>query len=216
MIPYVIERRKGRERVYDIYSRLMKDRIIFIGMPINDQVANVITAQLLFLTLQNNKKPIQMYINSPGGSITAGMAIYDTMKYVPNTIQTYCIGQCASMGAVLLAGGTKGHRFALPHSQIMIHQPWGGMQGTASDISIQAENILKWKKELNRVLSLETGKPIETIEKDTDRDNFMSAEEAKAYGLIDEVIAAAAVKVAPEAEPADGEEEDDDDDDDEG
>lgn len=188
MIPYVIERRNGRERVYDIYSRLLKDRIILLGDVIEREMANVITAQLLFLTVQSSKAPIQIYINSPGGSITDGMAIYDTMKYLPNTIETFCIGQCASMGAILLAAGTKGHRYALPHSQIMIHQPWGGIQGTASDISIQAENILKWRREILKILSEETGQPVDRIERDTDRDRYLSPEEAKEYGIIDQVI----------------------------
>ncbi len=187
-IPYVIEKTGRGERQYDIWSRLLEDRIVFIGTPIDDQVANVIIAQLLFLQKDNKNQDINVYINSPGGSVTAGLAIYDTMQFVQCDVATYCIGQAASMGAVLLTGGTKGKRYALPHSRVMIHQPWGGVQGTASDISIQAEEILKMKKTLNELLSKHAGQNIKTIEKDTDRDFFMSASEAKSYGLVDDVV----------------------------
>ena len=187
-IPFVIEKTGRGERQYDIYSRLLEDRIVFIGTPIDDLVANVVIAQLLFLQKENKGQDINMYINSPGGSVTAGLAIYDTMQFVHCDVATYCIGQAASMGAVLLAAGTKGKRFALPHARIMIHQPWGGAQGTASDISIQAEEILRLKKILNDILAKHTGQPLKQIEKNTDRDFFMSAAEAKRYGLVDEVI----------------------------
>jgi len=188
LVPMVIEKTGHAERAYDIYSRLLKDRIIFIGTPIDDTVANLIIAQLLFLQSEDGSKDINLYINSPGGSVTAGLAIYDTIQFVKPDVCTYCIGQAASMGAVLLTAGTKGKRFALPYSRIMIHQPWGGMQGTASDISIHAKEILRMKEELNQVLSNHTGKSLKDIEKDSDRDFFMSAQEAKEYGLIDEVI----------------------------
>jgi ATP-dependent Clp protease, protease subunit len=174
--------------VYDIYSRLLKDNIIFIGMPIYDEVANVVIAQLLFLEAQDPAKDIYLYINSPGGVITAGLAIYDTMQYIKPNICTICVGQAASMGAVLLAAGTKGKRFALPHSRIMIHQPLGGAQGQATDIQIQAREILRMREELNKILVRHTGNSLEKIERDTDRDHFMSAAEAVEYGLIDEVI----------------------------
>ncbi|MDD5935860.1 MAG: ATP-dependent Clp endopeptidase proteolytic subunit ClpP [Clostridiales bacterium] len=188
LVPYVIEQTSRGERSYDIYSRLLKDRIIFLGEEVTDVSASVIVAQLLFLEAEDPNKDISLYINSPGGSVTAGMAIYDTMKYIKCDVSTICIGLAASMGAFLLAGGTKGKRFALPNAEIMIHQPSGGAKGQASDIKIVAENILKTKKKLNEILAANTGKPVEVIEVDTDRDNFMSAEEAKEYGLVDNVI----------------------------
>ena len=190
LIPFVIEKTGRGERSYDIFSRLLKERIIFIGTPIDDTVANLIMAQLLYLQFENKNQDIQLYINSPGGSVTAGLAIYDTMQFVKCDVATYCIGQAASMGAVLLCAGTKGKRFALPHSRIMIHQPWGGAQGTASDIEIQAEEIKRLKSALYDILSKHTGKPVKTIEKDADRDFFMSAVQAKEYGLVDDVIVA--------------------------
>ena len=188
LIPTVIEKSQYGERAYDIYSRLLKDRIIFLGSAIDDGVANTVIAQLLFLENQDPEKDIKLYINSPGGSVTAGLAIYDTIQYIKPDVYTICIGQAASMGALLLAAGTKGKRFSLPYSRIMIHQPWGGTQGTASDISIQAKEILRMREELNKVLSKHTGQPLDRIEKDTDRDYFMSSEEAKNYGLVDEVL----------------------------
>ena len=188
IVPVVVEQDGRFERSYDIYSRLLKDRIVFIGTAIDDNVANIVIAQLLFLQMQDADKDINVYINSPGGSVTSGLAIYDTMRFVKPDVCTYCIGQAASMGAVLLAAGTKGKRFALPNSRIMIHQPWGGVQGTAADISIQAKEILKLKEKLNNILALHTGKPVDEIERDTDRDYFMSADEAKDYGLVDAVI----------------------------
>ena len=184
----VVEQTGRGERAYDIYSRLLKDRIIFIGTAIDDNVANAIIAQLLFLQMEDPKKDINIYLQSPGGYVTAGLAIYDTMQFMTCDVATYCIGQAASMGAVLLAAGTKGKRFALPNAKVMIHQPLGGAQGQASDISIQAKEILKTKQRLNEILAFHTGKPIEQIEKDTDRDYYLSAEEAKAYGLVDEVV----------------------------
>jgi len=187
-IPYVIEKTGRGERAYDIYSRLLEERIIFIGAAIDDTLSNVVIAQLLFLQKENRNQDINVYINSPGGVVTAGMAIYDTMQYVECDVATYCIGQAASMAAVLLAAGTKSKRFALPHARIMIHQPWGGAQGTASDISIHAEEILRMKRALNEVLARHTGRKPEELEKDTDRDKFMSASEAKEYGLVDEVV----------------------------
>lgn len=187
LIPYVVEQTGRGERGYDIYSRLLKDRIIFVG-PIDDNVASVIIAQLLFLQSEDANKDISLYINSPGGSVTAGMAIYDTMQFVKCDVVTYCIGQAASMGAVLLAAGTKGKRLALPNARIMIHQPWGGVQGQASDISIQAKEILRMKDRLNEILALHCGKPIADIARDTDRDFFMSAGEARDYGLVDDVV----------------------------
>ncbi len=187
-IPYVIEQTGQGERVYDIYSRLMKERIIFLGTPIFDEMASVIIAQLLFLESQEPDKDIHMYINSPGGSVTAGLAIYDTMQYIRPNVSTICIGMAASMAAVLLAGGEKGKRMTLPNSRVMIHQPWGGVQGTASDISIQAEEILKMKKRINNILASHTGKDVESLEKDTDRDYYMSADDAKAYGLVDTIL----------------------------
>ncbi len=187
-IPYVIEKDARGERSYDIYSRLLKDRIIFLGEPIDDFVSNVIVAQMLFLQSQKRDADITLYINSPGGSVSAGFAIYDTMQYVTCDVATVCVGQAASMGAFLLAAGTKGKRFALPHSRIMIHQPMGGTQGQASDIEIQAKELLRLKKELNRIFSTNTGKPIEQISRDTERDYYMSADEAAAYGIIDKVV----------------------------
>jgi ATP-dependent Clp protease protease subunit len=188
LIPTVIEQTNRGERAYDIYSRLLKDRIIFLGTPINDVVANSVVAQLLFLTAEDPDKDIQLYINSPGGSITAGMAIYDTMQFIKPDVSTLCVGMAASMGAFLLAAGAKGKRYALPNSEVMIHQPLGGAQGQASDIEIAAKRILRMREHLNRILSERTGQPLERIQKDTDRDNFLSAYEAKEYGLIDEVI----------------------------
>jgi ATP-dependent Clp protease protease subunit len=188
-VPMVIEQTpRGFERAYDIYSRLLKDRILFIGTPIDDYVANLVIAQLLFLQMEDKDKDVNIYINSPGGSVTAGLAIYDTIQFVKCDVATYCVGQAASMGAVLLAAGTKGKRFVLPNSRVMIHQPWGGVQGAASDISIQAKEILKLRDRLNEILMFHTGQSLEKIQKDTDRDYFMSAQESKDYGLIDEVI----------------------------
>ncbi len=187
-VPMVIEQTNRGERAYDIYSRLLKDRIIFLGSPINDAVANSVIAQLLFLAAEDPQKDIYLYINSPGGSITAGMAIYDTMQYVKPDVSTICVGLAASMGAFLLAAGTKGKRYALPNSEVMIHQPLGGAEGQASDIEIRARRILKMRDKLNQILSERTGQPLERIEKDTDRDYFMSAEESKEYGIIDAVI----------------------------
>lgn len=188
LIPTVIEQTGRGERAYDIYSRLLKDRIIFIGTPIDDHVANIVIAQMLFLQMEDSKKDINIYINSPGGSVTAGLAIYDTMQFVSCDVNTYCVGIAASMGAVLLAAGTKGKRFALPNSDIMIHQVSGGAQGQASDVERQVEFMFKLKKRLNRILAQHTGKPYEQIEKDADRDYYMTAEEARAYGLVDEVV----------------------------
>lgn len=188
LIPYVVEQTGRGERGYDIYSRLLVDRIVFLGTPVDDMVANVIIAQLLFLQMTDPKKDIHLYINSPGGSVTAGLAIYDTMQFMTCDVNTYCIGQAASMGAVLLAAGTKNKRYALPNARIMIHQPWGGVQGQATDISIQAKEILRLKDRLNEILSTHTGQTLEQLTKDTDRDRFMSAEEAKTYGLVDGVV----------------------------
>ncbi|MBE3554064.1 MAG: ATP-dependent Clp endopeptidase proteolytic subunit ClpP [Thermicanus sp.] len=188
LIPTVIEQTNRGERAYDIYSRLLKDRIIFLGTEINDHVANLVVAQLLFLQAEDPEKDVSLYINSPGGSITAGMAIYDTMQYIKPDVSTICIGLAASMGAFLLAAGAPGKRFALPNSEIMIHQPLGGAQGQATDIEIAAKRILRMRDKLNRILSERTGQPLSRIELDTDRDHFMSAEEAKNYGLIDSVI----------------------------
>ncbi len=187
-IPIVIEQTGRGERAYDIYSRLLKDRIIMLGTPIDDHIANLIVAQLLFLEAEDPEKDIYLYINSPGGVVTAGLAIYDTMQYIKPDVVTICMGQAASMGAVLLAAGAKGKRFALPHARIMIHQPLGGFQGQATDIEIHAKEILRLKRMLNEILSKHTGQPIEKIEQDTERDYFMSAEEAKDYGLIDKVL----------------------------
>ena len=189
LVPYVIEQTSRGERSYDIYSRLLKERIIFLGEEVNDVSASVIVAQLLFLEADDPDKDIQLYINSPGGSVTAGMAIYDTMQYIKCDVSTVCIGMAASMGAFLLAGGKKGKRFALPNAEIMIHQPSGGAQGQATEIQIAAEHILRTKQKLNEILAANTGQSLETIKADTERDNFMSADEEKAYGLIDEVIA---------------------------
>ena len=189
LVPYVIEQTSRGERSYDIYSRLLKERIIFLGEEVNDVSASVIVAQLLFLEADDPNKDIQLYINSPGGSVTAGLAIYDTMQYIKCDVSTVCIGMAASMGAFLLSGGAKGKRFALPNAEIMIHQPSGGAQGQATEISIAAEHILRTRQKLNEIMAANTGQPLETIKADTERDNFMSAEKAKAYGLIDEVIA---------------------------
>ena len=189
LVPYVIEQTSRGERSYDIYSRLLKERIIFLGEEVNDVSASVIVAQLLFLEADDPNKDIQLYINSPGGSVTAGLAIYDTMQYIKCDVSTVCIGMAASMGAFLLSGGAKGKRFALPNAEIMIHQPSSGAQGQATEISIAAEHILRTRQKLNEIMAANTGQPLETIKADTERDNFMSAEEAKAYGLIDEVIA---------------------------
>ena len=188
LIPTVVEKTSYGERAFDIYSRLLQDRIIFISSPIDDHVASVVIAQLLFLDNQNPDKDIKLYINSPGGSVTAGMAIYDTMQYLKSDVSTICIGMAASMAAVLLAAGTKGKRFSLPNSEVMIHQVMGGMEGQASDIKIHAERIINMKEKLNKILSKHTGQTMSVIEKDTDRDNFMSALEAKKYGLVDKVI----------------------------
>ncbi len=188
LVPMVIEKTSHGERAFDIYSRLLKERIIFIGTAIDDTVANLIIAQLLFLQSEDATKDISIYINSPGGSVTAGLAIYDTMQFVKPDVSTFCLGQAASMGSLLLSAGAKGKRFALPYSRIMIHQPWGGTQGTASDISIQAKEILRMKETLSQILANHTGQPLDRIHKDSDRDFYMSAEEAKEYGLVDEVI----------------------------
>ena len=188
LVPYVIEQTSRGERSYDIYSRLLKDRIIFLGEEVNDVSASLVVAELLFLEAEDPGKDIQLYINSPGGSVTAGMAIYDTMQYIKCDVSTICLGMAASMGAFLLAGGTKGKRFALPNSTIMIHQPSGGAQGQATEIQIVADHIANTKRTLNEILAANTGQPLEVVEKDTDRDNYMSAEEALAYGLIDGVV----------------------------
>lgn len=194
LVPIVVEQTQRGERAYDIYSRLLKDRIIFIGTIVDDSIANLVIAQMLFLQMEDATKDINVYINSPGGSVTSGLAVYDTMQFVKPDVCTYCMGQATSLGAVLLAAGTKGKRHALPHSRIMIHQPWGGVQGAASDIGIQAKEILGLRARINEILSLHTGQSLEKIEKDTDRDFFMSAEEAKAYGIVDEVIVTATKK----------------------
>jgi len=188
VIPMVVEKSGQVERYFDIYSRLLKDRIVFLGSAIDDHVANVVVAQMLFLQSENKKEDINLYVNCPGGSVSAGLAIYDTMRFVECNVATYCIGMAASMGAVLLGAGKKGKRYALPNAKIMIHQPWGGMEGTASDIQIHAEEIIKTKKRLIEILAEETGQPIEQISKDTDRDFFLSAEEARKYGIVDEVL----------------------------
>ena len=188
LVPMVVEQSNRGERSYDIYSRLLKDRIIFLGEEVNDVTASLVVAQLLFLAAEDPDKDINLYINSPGGSVTAGMAIYDTMQYIKPDVSTICIGMAASMGAFLLAGGAKGKRYALPNAEVMIHQPSGGARGQATDIRIHAENILRTKRKLNEILAENTGRSYEEIERDTERDNFMSAEEAKAYGLIDDVI----------------------------
>jgi len=188
LVPMVIETSGRAERAYDIYSRLLKDRIVFIGTVIDDNVSNIIIAQLLFLQMEDPEKDIHIYINTPGGAVTSGLAIYDTMQFVKPTVNTYCVGQATSMGAVLLAAGTPGRRYALPHARIMIHQPWGGVQGAAADISIQAQEILRLRAKLEEILAKHTKQSMEKIKKDSDRDYFMSAEEAKAYGIVDEVI----------------------------
>ncbi len=188
VVPYVIEQTSRGERVYDIYSRLLKDRIIFLGTPIDAQVANTVVAQMLFLEAQNPKAEIKLYINSPGGEIDAGLAIYDTMQYVRSPVSTIVVGLAASMAAVILAAGEPGRRFALPNSRVMIHQPWGGAQGQASDIAIRAEQILKMRDKLNRILAEHTGQPLERVARDTDRDFWLDAEEARAYGLVDQVV----------------------------
>jgi len=189
LVPMVVEQdHRGFERAYDIYSRLLKDRIIFIGTAIDDVVANLVIAQMLFLQMEDPKKDINIYINSPGGSVTAGLAIYDTMQFVKCDVATYCVGQAASMGAVLLAAGTKGKRASLPNSRVMIHQPWGGVQGAAEDISRQATEILKLRDKINQIIAFHTGQTLDKIQKDTDRDYYLSSEEAKVYGLVDEVF----------------------------
>jgi ATP-dependent Clp protease, protease subunit len=199
LIPTVIEQTGRGERAYDIYSRLLKDRIVFIGTPIDDHVANIVIAQMLFLQMEDAKKDINIYINSPGGSVTAGLAIYDTMQFVTCDVNTYCMGIAASMGAVILASGTKGKRYALPNSDIMIHQVSGGAQGQASDVERQVEFMFKLKKRLNQILALHTGKPVEVVERDADRDYYMSAQEACDYGLVDEVVQSRKeLKPAPE------------------
>jgi len=198
LIPYVIEQTGRGERGMDIYSRLLKDRIIFIGTAIDDHVANVVIAQLLFLQMEDPAKDVNIYVNSPGGSVSAGLAIYDTMQFLKCDVVTYCIGMAASMGAVLLTAGSKGKRHALPNSRIMIHQPWGGVQGQASDISIQAKEILRMKDRLNEILAHHSGQPLDRIQKDTDRDFYMSADDAKTYGLVDEVVQSR--KEAPKTE----------------
>ena len=194
LVPIVVEQTGRGERSYDIYSRLLKERIVFIGSEITDDLANLVVAQLLFLQSEDATKDVSVYVNSPGGSVTAGLAIYDTMQFLKCDVVTYCIGQAASMGAVLLAAGAKGKRHALPGARIMIHQPWGGAQGTASDIHIQAQEILRLKEHLNGILAKHTGKSIKEIAKDTDRDFFMSADEAAKYGLVDDVLGAAPAK----------------------
>ncbi|MDP1760085.1 MAG: ATP-dependent Clp endopeptidase proteolytic subunit ClpP [Candidatus Woesebacteria bacterium] len=188
LIPTVIEKSIGGERAYDIYSRLLKDRIVFLGSAINDQVANAVIAQLLFLENENPKKDILMYVQSPGGHVTAGLAIYDTMQYIRPDVVTVCIGMAASMGAILLTGGAKGKRFALPNAEIMIHQPLGGIEGQATDIAIHAEHIVKMRTRLNKIIAKHTGRPLKQVEHDTDRDNFLTVEEALKYGLIDKII----------------------------
>ena len=188
LVRMVVEQTSRGERAYDIYSRLLRDNIIFLGTPIDDQIANLIVAQMLFLQGEDPEKDVSLYINSPGGSITAGLAIYDTMQFMTCDVNTYCIGQAASMGAVLLCGGTKGKRFSLPNANIMIHQVLGGAEGQASDVEIRVKYMLRLKKRLNSIISKHTGKPIEQVEKDCDRDNFMSSEEAKTYGLVDDVV----------------------------
>ena len=188
LIPNVVERTSNGERGYDLYSRLLKDRIIFLADEINDQVANIVIAQLLFLEMDNPEADISLYINSPGGSVTAGMAIYDTMNYIKPDICTICMGMAASMAAFLLSSGTKGKRYALPNAEVMIHQPLGGTQGQASDIKIASDHIIKIKNKLNRILAENTGKPLKTVEKDTDRDNYLDADEALAYGIIDKIV----------------------------
>ena len=188
LVPMVIETSSRGERAYDIYSRLLKERIIFIGTEVDDVVSNLIIAQLLFLQMEDPDKDIDVYVNTPGGSVTSGLAIYDTIQFVKPDVNTYCVGQAASMGALLLAAGTKGKRYALPHARIMIHQPWGGVQGAASDISIQAQEILRLRSRMEQLLAKHTGQTVEKVQKDSDRDYFMSSEEAKQYGVVDHVI----------------------------
>ena len=188
LVPFVVEKSGREERAMDIYSRLLKDRIIFLGSQVNDQVANLLVAQMLYLQFEDPKSDIHMYINSPGGSVTAGLAIYDTMQYITCDVATYCMGQAASMGAMLLTAGAAGKRYALPNSRIMIHQPLAGMEGTATDLEIHAKEVIKMKRKLNEMLLKHTGQTLEAIERDTDRDNFMSAEEAVSYGLVDKVL----------------------------
>jgi ATP-dependent Clp protease protease subunit len=188
LVPIVVEQTGHGERTWDIYSRLLVDRIIFLGTPVDDTISNIVIAQLLFLQMSDAKKDIHLYINSPGGSVTAGLAVYDTMQFLTCDVNTYCIGQASSMSAVLLAAGTKGKRYALPNARILIHQPWGGVQGQASDISIQAKEILRLKDRLNEILAKHCGRKVEELARDTDRDRFMSAEEAKEYGLVDQVV----------------------------
>lgn len=188
LIPMVVEQTGRIERAYDIYSRLLKDRIVFIGTPIDDNVSNIVIAQLLFLQMEDPDKDIDLYINTPGGMVTSGLAIYDTIQFIKPEVNTYCVGQATSMGAVLLAAGAKKKRFALPHARIMIHQPWGGVQGAAADISIQANEIIRLRDRIEEILSKHTGQPLDKVKKDTDRDYFMSAEEALKYGIVDEVI----------------------------
>ncbi len=190
LIPMVVEQSGGSERAYDIYSRLLKDRIIFVGTPIDDNVANLTIAQLLFLQMEAPDKDIDIYINTPGGSVTSGLAIYDTMQFIKPDVNTYCVGQATSMGAILLCAGAKKKRFALPHARVMIHQPWGGVQGQAADISIQANEILRLRTRLEEILAKHTGQDLDKIKKDSDRDFFMSADEALKYGIVDEVITA--------------------------
>jgi ATP-dependent Clp protease protease subunit len=188
LVPMVVEQTGRGERAYDIYSRLLKDRIIFVGTPVTDDVSNLVIAQMLFLQGEDAEKDINIYVNSPGGSVTAGLAIYDTMQFLKCDVKTYCVGQAASMGAVLLCAGTHGKRYALPNARIMIHQPWGGVQGQASDISIQAQEILRLKDRINEILARHTQRPLEDVARDTDRDFFMSPEDAQAYGIVDEVV----------------------------
>lgn len=188
LVPIVVEQTGRGERAYDIFSRLLKERIVFIGTPIDDMIASLVIAQLLFLESEDPEKDIHLYINSPGGNVSSGLAIYDTMQYIRPEVSTICIGMAASMGAVLLTGGAKGKRMALPNARIMIHQPWGGVQGTSSDISIQAEEILKTKKRINEIIAGHTGRTLEQVEKDTDRDKYLSADDAKGYGLIDNIL----------------------------
>lgn len=188
LVPMVVEQSTRGERAYDIYSRLLKDRIIFIGTVVDDTISNLVIAQMLFLQMEDPDKDINIYINSPGGAVTSGLAIYDTMQFVTPDVCTYCMGQATSMGALLLAAGTKGKRYALPHARIMIHQPWGGIKGAAADISIQAKEILTLREQINNILSNHTGQSVDKIQKDTDRDFFMSANEAKEYGIVDEII----------------------------
>ena len=204
LIPMVVEQTSRGERAYDIYSRLLKDNIIFIGSPIDDVISNLVIAQLLFLEAEDPDKDVYVYINSPGGSVTAGLAVYDTMQYIKPAVATICMGQAASMGALLLCAGAKGKRFALPHSRIMIHQPLAGVQGQATDIDIQAREILRIRDEINRILLQHTGQTMEKIVQDTDRDFFMTAEQAKEYGIVDQVIAAHSPLLRPAATPAAG------------